>query len=582
VPPQAPAAAAAPASLLGTGTSATAPQAPHALGSAEVHATRLLLLGADANCRFSETQIAALGAFMETRAVQPGSQVTYRQVWKLWAKKFLPSLPLDQRPCNVFMDDVVGDFNRALYVLAFGKYLYEARGWRGRQVTRNFTHLRHHFFAAVRDTKFLDHPLVGKARDAVQMDHEERIVDIQRRVDSAILPLTYPLLDLAKEQFWTSSPWDTDKGRLRKATYLAGSMLMDTGNRVSNATGPTTDKLLGIIADHGVKTAQLEIVVYKPVSKTTFSLHGAPGVRGYLLNPNATAGATVELRYPNVLSMTITFLTQKVVKDDEGPPEPLFYARRQPRESRYMDDVMDWLLFNDKLRKEDYLFTTYQRSPKPNAPTDKRLLQRRDVATMVKTVAAAMGFDPKRFSTSSARRFAASSKGLSMAEIKARGGWNPNSTVTERHYRRDGQGRGVFAVAEGQGEFSHEQLKGLARKPLDTCPDISSGDEIADDDDDDYDMEELDEGEGTGDDEGSDGGLEGLQGGLGSLASAGVETSSPVVPSGPSPPQSGGKKRARSHVVAHPIKALKPVAVAPVRKAFQRSPPVLRRRGKGL
>jgi hypothetical protein len=386
----------------GAGEGLAHPQAPHPVDEGQVEASQLLLRGTDDDCPFTEAQVAAFGAFMGTGAIQPGSQVTYRQGWRLWCKDFLPALPPAQRPCNVFLDNVAGDLNRALYVLAFGKYLFDTRGWRGRQVTRNFAHVRYHFFSNIRDTAFLDHPIVGQARKAVQMDQGERVADVLRRVDSALLPMTYVLLDWAREKSWTATPWDTDKGRGSKATYLATSLLMDTGNRVSSATGPTTDKVLGTLADHGVKTAQLEITVSKPSSKACFALAGAPAVRSYLVNPKATKGATAELLFPRVESMTITFLTQKVVQDNKGAPDGLYYARREPRESRFMDDVLTWLLRCDKLTEEDYLFTTYQLSPKRNAKTCKRLLQRRDVATLVKAAATAHGFDPARFSTSSA------------------------------------------------------------------------------------------------------------------------------------------------------------------------------------
>ncbi|KAJ1407242.1 hypothetical protein B484DRAFT_403878, partial [Ochromonadaceae sp. CCMP2298] len=142
------------------------------------------------------------------------------------------------------------------------------------------------------------------------------------------------------------------------------------------------------------------------------------------------------LLFPRVESVTITFLTQKVVQDNKGAPDGLYYARREPRESRFMDDGA-W--------------------------------------------------------------------SLSMDEIRVRGGWAPDSHVPEKHYARHAEGRGAFAVAEGQGEFTQHQLEGLARKPLGTCPDMSSGDEIEDSDP--YDLDIVDEGFGAVD--GGDSGEEG-------------------------------------------------------------------------
>jgi hypothetical protein len=130
--------------------------------------------------------------------------------------------------------------------------------------------------------------------------------------------------------------------------------------------------------------------------------------------------------------------------------------------------------------------------------------QRKDVADMIKAAAAAFGFDPARFSTSSARRFAGSNKGLSKKQIKVHGGWDPPSTVNEAHYQRDAEGKGTSAV-EG-GEFSQHQLEGLARRPLTELLDFSSGDEV--DDDDPYDMNVVNEAEQSDSDAGTGDGTE--------------------------------------------------------------------------
>ncbi|KAJ1396489.1 hypothetical protein B484DRAFT_407317 [Ochromonadaceae sp. CCMP2298] len=302
--------------------------------------TEQLLLGSAASTHFSHEQMAVFGQFLEAGSVAPGTR----------------------RPINVYMDNVVGDRDRALYLLAFAMHLYETRGWRGKKVTHFFRHLRHHFFGVVRSTAFLDHPLVGKIRDAVKMNHSEKVAKVLRKINTCLLPLTYPLLDWSRVEFWVNTFWNEDRGRGRKATYLAGSMLMDTDKRASSATGPATDALLGVITDHGLRTAQVEATVSR--GGKTFTRAGAPALRSYLLRPRATEGATEELRFPGVQSIHITFLTEKMVRD-KGILEPLFYGRRQERESRFMDDLLEWVHANDKLTDDDYLFTTYQRAPTP-------------------------------------------------------------------------------------------------------------------------------------------------------------------------------------------------------------------------
>ncbi|KAJ1413734.1 hypothetical protein B484DRAFT_482334 [Ochromonadaceae sp. CCMP2298] len=100
-----------------------------------------------------------------------------------------------------------------------------------------------------------------------------------------------------------------------------------------------------------------------------------------------------------------------------------------------------------------------------------------------------------------------------MPEVKVRGGWAAGSTVTEQNYRRNPEGRGAFAVAGDGGEFTHQQLEGLTRKPLAACPSLSSDEDVADDDR--YDMgveDEWDCGTGTGESEGVEGLLQDLLG----------------------------------------------------------------------
>jgi hypothetical protein len=306
----------------------------HPEGGGQQQAVEPPLVDSTAESCFTQEQLEDFGQFLGEHGVQAGSQVNYRQGWDLWGK-FLPTLPLAQRPRNVYLDNVEADRDKALYVLAFALHLYRTRKWRGKQVTHCFPHLRHHFFAAVRSTSFLDHPLIDKTRKAVKMSPQERVVDVQRKIDTCLLPLSYPLLDWGRVQYWVQSLWHADKGRLRKATYLAGS-------RVSNATGPTTDAMLGVLADHGVKTEQVEVTIAKAKGKT-FKLHGAVAIRGYLQDSKTPKGVATagEQLFPGVVALRITFLTQKVVKDDEGPPEPLYYARREERESRFIDDMME-------------------------------------------------------------------------------------------------------------------------------------------------------------------------------------------------------------------------------------------------
>ncbi|KAJ1382860.1 hypothetical protein B484DRAFT_440710, partial [Ochromonadaceae sp. CCMP2298] len=143
--------------------------------------------------------------------------------------------------------------------------------------------------------------------------------------------------------------------------------------------------------------------------------------------------------------------------------------------------------------------------------------------------------------------FAGSTSALDMPEVKVRGGWTAGSVVTEQHYRRNPEGRGAFAVAEGGGEITHLQLEGLLRKPLGTCPSLSGDEEVAVDDP--YDLDGEDSWvrqAGTGE----DGGQEGLPG---ALLGAGSSSDIPAE----APPQLAGKKRVLPAAMAQAPKAAK-------------------------
>ncbi|KAJ1380658.1 hypothetical protein B484DRAFT_411972, partial [Ochromonadaceae sp. CCMP2298] len=182
-----------------------------------------------------------------------------------------------------------------------------------------------------------------------------------------------------------------------------------------------------------------------------------------------------------------------VLRRIEGALLPMSYPMLDWAREGYWSGVS-----RDTAGDSDYLTTRYQLAPKPNAKTDKRLLQRQDVADLIKASAVAFDLPPHRFSTSSCRRFAGSTDVLTMPEVKVRGGWAAGSTVMEQNYRRNPEGRGAFAVAGDGGEFTHQQLVGLTRKPLATCPSLSNDADVADDDP--YDMgveDEWDCGTGT-------------------------------------------------------------------------------------
>jgi hypothetical protein len=405
---------------------------------------------------FEGPQLEEFARFMADNSVQPSTQVAYRTGVKVW-REYIGQVAAERRPDELLRD--VRDMRvKALHILALALYLYRGKGWRGQQITSHFAAIGLFLTANIENEGIMEHSIVVRARAAVSMTQAERAVEMQRRIDTAIMPMTYPMLDHARGVFWDGTDWGKDQGRSCKAAYLATCMMMDTGNRVSNATGPKTDRILGVVTDHGIRVKDLEVTLQHPDGQRTFVLKGGPVLHEYLFrNRCPTTGA-----FKGVLNMRLTFLTQKVVRKG-GAPDPLYYGNRSPREARYIQDMMLWLYFNAKLGALDYLYTRYQLAPKAGAKTDKRLLQSRDITAVVKASAEAFGLDPKRFATSSARRFLAAGGGLEDPEMKQRAGWTPNSTTPTTHYLREFEGRGAFAAPSDQAPVHLPYLRGAGR-----------------------------------------------------------------------------------------------------------------------
>jgi hypothetical protein len=430
---------------------------------------------------FTPQQLEEFAVFMGAGSVQPGTLVAYRTGEGLW-RGYLGNLSEERRPMEL-LEDVKDIMVMALHILAFAIKLYQERGWRGVQITAHFAAIGLFLSTNVENAGLMKHSVVDRARAAVSMTREERAVQAQHRIDHAVMPVSYDMLDLARRVHFVDVDKGTDKGRSSMAAYLATAMMMDTGNRVSSATGPRTDRVLGVIADHGIRFENLELTIQHPSEPSTFALKGGPALHKYLQWQHSRSPGA----FPGVVDMRLTFLTQKVVRKG-GAPDPLFYGRRSEREVQFMEDLLLWCLLNHKLLPEDYLYTRYQLAPKPGAKKHKRLLQSRDVALVVKGAAEAFGYDPRRFCPSSARRFLAASGGLEDKEMKQRVGWSANSTAPATHYLRNFEGRGAFAV--NSNALTQEQIRRRVTMPLSKCPD--------------FDPKELDSMEEGGEQEGGD------------------------------------------------------------------------------
>jgi hypothetical protein len=343
----------------------------------------------------------------------------------------------------------VGDVDeKALCLVKFASFLYKPpRCWRGAQVTSLFTHLRHHFFEVVAVVSFFDGDIMGKARKAVARNAEEARAHMEEVAKSCLLPLCLTMIDWARREQWAQRGWATAKDKDARVAYLALATCLDTGKRPSNVTGPTKKKGK-ITCDHGALARHLEVLTPGVGGRPPELLHGGPGLQQWLADlPDPAEG---ESRYASVDSIKIRFVSDKTTTDGAVGREAVYFGRRLPRESQYIDDMLDWMRLSVHLTANDYLFTRFQPAAKAGSLPRRRLMRRQDIATLAKSCAVAHNLDPKRFSASSARKgyaTTAAAHGVADSEAFSRGGWASGSKTVDNHYRRVVGGRGAFALS---------------------------------------------------------------------------------------------------------------------------------------
>jgi hypothetical protein len=261
------------------------------------------------------------------------------------------------------------------------------------------------------------------------------------------VPLCLPMVH-ARTVFWDSASWDTEKGMDSRAKYLGMATMADTGCRNSNLTGPVKEKGK-VLHDHGVLCSSLEVEVEvgegeagKGGQKIDL-LHAGPGLQACLARPEVHADG-----YAKVRNLELTFLTTKTTTDDTATlPPKAFIGRTTDLEARLLVDWLEWLRHNVGQQTTDYVLSRYS----PEVGGQRRLMQRSDLATIIKHTAEAMGMDPKVFSTSSGRRCFTThciANGMPMDEMNQRAGWSYTSKVPNISYNSTVQNQGIMALGE--------------------------------------------------------------------------------------------------------------------------------------
>lgn len=195
-------------------SSAFATAAPTAPGATTITAAPSPT-STELDLHFTPDQQSEFAQFLGANSVQPSSQVAYRRGVALW-QEYLAQIPEALRP-DELLCNTSDDRTKALHIFAFSLFLYRAKRWRGIQITTHFAAIGHHLRAA--GNAFMEHAIIASTRAAVSMSQPERAVEMQRRIDTAIMPMTYPMIDWARGTSGTGAPGTrTRGGRARSPT----------------------------------------------------------------------------------------------------------------------------------------------------------------------------------------------------------------------------------------------------------------------------------------------------------------------------------------------------------------------------
>jgi hypothetical protein len=395
---------------------------------------------------FTPGQMKAMPDFVGLSMVTAGTTLDYERGWTLW-RRWLRSLDANRRP-DEYLELVQDDEDKARLVLLFAMSLYAEKAWRGRQITRLFAHIAHFIRIRFVPITFFKHPIVGAARLAVRHSPAEMRVHLTAKSKAALAPMCLEMLDYAREVLWVQQSRVSAQGLDARAAYVAMALLVDTGKRVSSVTGPTFRKGV-LVADHGIIWSDVEVLTTRTEGEGTTLRAGGRSLRQYLgSQPEPTVEG--QRRYPGVSGFTIKFFTEKVrVPEDRAQVDAIPFGRTNERENQFLEDIMDWARLSGDVEEGDYVCTRIHPDPRPGVLAGRRLLRRADVASAVKMSADAVGLDPAKFSTSSARKCFATfttANGMLADERNRRAGWVQGSRTVDDHYNKLVHNRGVFAL----------------------------------------------------------------------------------------------------------------------------------------
>ena len=339
------------------------------------------------------------------RSVLPNTNRVYDKCWEQWIL-YLKSEVNEDDP---FVSST-GDEEKASLVAVMMLRRHE-QGLRGKQATSFTAAIRLRFSQQGISTDFLNSAVIATARAACKPKPEE----LRERKDggaaaSVKLPVCESILVDMKARLWTGRGW-TGADMRDRMTYIGCMWAFEMGARVSEYTTPEPGGV-----DHCVRVDDLTFVAVFPSGSRTLRGSELAGV-GMV---DSAAGR------PNVVECRATAVTSK----GKTLIKPKIIGRRSVEESRFLDDLMDFIVYSASTGKDELFSFRCEASTRVK-------LRSKDVREALKRACEENGLDPNYFSSHSLRKGAITemrSLGASEDDRRDRGNYAPNSQVMNSTY----------------------------------------------------------------------------------------------------------------------------------------------------
>lgn len=392
----------------------------------------------------SDEERALLAGFMALSVTQ-GTLKRYCPWWAEWVE-FVSGRTQNGRTPDPFLSGVSASDKGSLLILLF-KSKYEA-GKREKAATGIGAAVRKHFEINLRDTKWLDSPLITQGRRACRRSVAENREYAKSGKSRARLPVWVGLLYKIREELWEGRPWDTSENLTMKMTYIATMFAFDTAARAGEAT--TTG---GVTEVHTILAEDVIVHLEVPVVWRGQMIHSHRGGSEIL---------TECFNVHNVRAIEVCAQTHKPGKINHTKT----IGRRSDEEEEFLLDLYQWLAFSGT-KGGDELFSRWAR--RKNGKVSKLLCRSKMVTGAIKDAVAREGMDPGFFSFHSLRKAAVTQMkalGVSRDETLSRGNYSKDSVMIDTAYDYDSSGRGPLAAMSGKRDRLPGKEEAIKRMPL--------------------------------------------------------------------------------------------------------------------